>query len=44
MRGSAEYSATCWHTLVAGDMQVSRGEHRVRPVKQGGTADHLIRP
>ena len=34
-----EYSATCGHTSVAGDMMVSR-KGTGQTVKQGGTADH----
>lgn len=44
MRVSAEYSATCGHTSVAGDMLVSCQVHGVMAVKQGGTADKFIRP
>ena len=41
----AEYSATCGHTSVAGDMLVSRQAHGVTAVNQGGTADNVfIRP
>ena len=41
----AEYSATCGHTSVAGDMQVSRKCTAVIAVNQGGTADNaFIRP
>ena len=36
-----EYSATCGHTSVAGDMLVSCREHRGKPVNQGGTAEIL---
>ena len=42
-KANAEYSATCWHTSVAGDMLVSRRAHG-SAVNQGGTADRLIRP
>lgn len=44
MRVSAEYSATCGHTLVAGDMLVSCQVYGVVAVNQGGTADKSIRP
>lgn len=45
MRESAEYSATCGHTLVAGDMLVSCQVYGVMAVNQGGTADKVfIRP
>ena len=37
-----EYSATSWHTLVAGDMSVSRKVHGIA-VNQGGTTEY-IRP
>ena len=40
----AEYSATCGHTSVAGDMLVSRRAHGVTAVNQGGTADRLDSP
>ena len=40
----AEYSATCGHTSVAGDMLVSRRGHGVIAVNQGGTADCLYSP
>ena len=33
-----EYSATCGHTSVAGDMLVSCQAHSVAAVNQGGTA------
>ena len=39
---SAEYSATCGHTSVAGDMLVSRQVHGITAVKQGGTADKFL--
>ena len=32
------------HTSVARDMLVSRREHRIRSVNQGGTANYTIRP
>ena len=34
-----EYSATCGHTSVAGDMMVSCKAHGEIPVNQGGTAE-----
>ena len=37
-----EYSATCGHTSVAGDMLVSRQAHGVTAVNQGGTADSVV--
>ena len=41
----AEYSATCWHTSVAGSMLVLRQVHGIIAVNQGGTADMIyIRP
>ena len=40
----AEYSATCGHTSVAGDMLVSRRAHGVTAVNQGGTTDRLYSP
>ena len=40
----AEYSATCGHTSVAGDMLVSRRAHGAAAVNQGGTADRLDSP
>ena len=42
MRFYAEYSATSWHTLVVGDMIVSRKVYGIA-VNQGGTAE-FIRP
>lgn len=36
-----EYSATCGHTLVAGDMLVSYKAHGIVPMNQGGTADSV---
>ena len=38
-----EYSATCGHTSVAGDMLVSRKAHGIFAVNQGGTASGFIR-
>ena len=35
----AEYSATCWHTSVAGGMMVPCEGHGLTAVNQGGTAD-----
>ena len=32
------------HTSVARGMLVSRREHRIRSVNQGGTANYMIRP
>ena len=41
----AEYSATCGHMSVAGDMLVSRLSARLTAVNQGGTAGSVsIRP
>ena len=40
-KGSTEYAATYGHTLVAGDMLVSRRAHG-HTVKQGGIADKLL--
>ena len=37
----AEYSATCGHTSVAGNMMVFRQEYGRSVVKQGGTAGGL---
>ncbi len=37
----AKYSATCWHTSVAGDMSVFR-KARVFFANQGGTTDKLL--
>ena len=36
-----EYSATCGHTSVAGDMLVSYRAHGSVPVNQGGTAEKI---
>jgi len=38
----SEYSVTCGHTSVAGDMSVSRKEHGSEPVNQGGTAEIIL--
>ena len=40
-RPQAEYSATCGHTLVAGNMLVFRKEYGNASVKQGGTAGNV---
>ena len=36
-----EYSVTCRHTSVAGDMLVSYRAHGSVPVNQGGTAEKI---
>ena len=36
-----EYSVTCGHTSVAGDMLVSYRAHGSVPVNQGGTAEKI---
>ena len=41
VRMQAEYSATCWHTSVAGNMQVFRQEH-ASGMNQGGTAGGIL--
>lgn len=38
----AKYSATCGHTLVAGDMLVSCQVHGIVAVNQGGTAGKMF--
>ena len=42
-RDRGEYSATCGHTSVAGDMQVSR-KGGITAAKQGGTAEKFFAP
>ena len=39
-----KYLATRGHASVAGSMLVLRKSARLKAAKQGGTADHVIRP